>query len=1013
MKKTITSIGCLFLLNCVVCGVASAAPVITTNLLVDLNGDSTANFLTNGLSPNSVQVWYDAAHDGNAANQQDYGLSGTLTTRMPSLVAATMPNGRAISIVDFNRGTVTGSNSGSSTSDYLESKVGGDARQTTFGGTFNQGADSAYSNLTGLSWFSVVRTDLVTTTADGGGSSRQMIIRSNHSDSTTRWGSYFLDSAAGAGGDLSGDDVIPEIQSAVRDGALPSPGNQTHWGPDAQAAAWYIVANSYDAPSGVWTSRFLDQFGNDTGLLTRTITADLDGIGAHALTSIGRLSTSPSDTGGNFLDGQIAELLIYNSALSDSNLGTVVNYLNEKYFVATTKTWNSTTTTDWAMADNWSASGLPGAPGPTDHVVFRSGTATVNSVDLNGAARSAGSLTFNSNQTNFQVTGLSLTNTLTIDSPSNSTTTPDISVTSGNAVIHGSATLSSFDSAATGDILLAGINDSDWFVVDVASGASLDIQASMSSTSTAGRRAHFVKQGEGVLTLSSVNQIDMRPQTSGVVGGVYVDAGTLQLAAYGAKGNPFAPYTVASGATLEFKGTGFQGSFFGPGLSEADNNNRSVLTINGNGVGGVGAIYNSVGNNLLASSGNSSNNAASSGLSSGLIVVASDSSIGVATGTTLTLSHGIYKDNAYFYVNTPGGSGSGVAAGKLTKVGQGTLIFDANNDTARNGYASEIIVNEGKLLVTSPTTASARTGAEMLTAATIVLPNVGDTAGLHVGQPVTITNTVSGSPSIATNAVIAGIGTDGRTFRVSEAVTGFGAGVIADLSFGAVTSALSTSPVTVNNGGTFGGTGSVLGSNVTVNAGGILAPGTSIGTFTVGSAIIAGTLAIEFNGGSIDKLIVAGALDISGATLAFTNLGALTGSVHVIAQYGSLAGNPFTTITGLPSGYALDYNYLSGNQIALVASAHPGDFDSDGDVDGADFVAWQTNFPKANGATLAQGDADGDGDVDGADFVVWQTNFPFTPGPGTSPVPEPTGVALAAIGLTLGWGLRRSNRRRK
>jgi hypothetical protein len=71
-------------------------------------------------------------------------------------------------------------------------------------------------------------------------------------------------------------------------------------------------------------------------------------------------------------------------------------------------------------------------------------------------------------------------------------------------------------------------------------------------------------------------------------------------------------------------------------------------------------------------------------------------------------------------------------------------------------------------------------------------------------------------------------------------------------------------------------------------------------------------------------------------------------------------------------------------------------------VDGADFVAWQTNFPTATGAVYAQGDADFDGDVDGADFVVWQTNFPFPTGPGTSPVPEPGTLllgAIAAVGL--------------
>ena len=80
-----------------------------------------------------------------------------------------------------------------------------------------------------------------------------------------------------------------------------------------------------------------------------------------------------------------------------------------------------------------------------------------------------------------------------------------------------------------------------------------------------------------------------------------------------------------------------------------------------------------------------------------------------------------------------------------------------------------------------------------------------------------------------------------------------------------------------------------------------------------------------------------------------------------------------------------------------ATAPHAGDFDADGDVDGADFVAWQTHFPTATGATLADGDADADGDVDGADFVVWQTNFPFTPGPGAAPVPEPQTALLLGI----------------
>jgi hypothetical protein len=111
----------------------------------------------------------------------------------------------------------------------------------------------------------------------------------------------------------------------------------------------------------------------------------------------------------------------------------------------------------------------------------------------------------------------------------------------------------------------------------------------------------------------------------------------------------------------------------------------------------------------------------------------------------------------------------------------------------------------------------------------------------------------------------------------------------------------------------------------------------------------------------------------------------------------TFSNGTFTTSIG--TGADLGDIFLT---FTASSTAQPGDFDGDGDVDGADFVAWQTNFPKATGATLAQGDADGDGDVDGADFVVWQTNFPFTPGPGASPVPEPTAIVLgvcSAIGL--------------
>ena len=87
--------------------------------------------------------------------------------------------------------------------------------------------------------------------------------------------------------------------------------------------------------------------------------------------------------------------------------------------------------------------------------------------------------------------------------------------------------------------------------------------------------------------------------------------------------------------------------------------------------------------------------------------------------------------------------------------------------------------------------------------------------------------------------------------------------------------------------------------------------------------------------------------------------------------------------------------------IHAAATAIPGDFDMDGDVDGADFVAWQTNFPKSEGAERMTGDADSDGDVDGADFVIWQTHFPTTPVPSTATVPEPPGIALVGFSVAI------------
>ena len=129
-------------------------------------------------------------------------------------------------------------------------------------------------------------------------------------------------------------------------------------------------------------------------------------------------------------------------------------------------------------------------------------------------------------------------------------------------------------------------------------------------------------------------------------------------------------------------------------------------------------------------------------------------------------------------------------------------------------------------------------------------------------------------------------------------------------------------------------------------------------------------------------------------TIAFAP-GSVVGKVLFITLDGDTAGDG-SAITDL-SGNILDGQSKSGSYLALTSdlpsgdgaaggaalffvanqpsAGLSGDFTGDGKVNGADFLAWQQNFPKTSGATLAEGDANGDGKVMGADFLAWQAGY--------------------------------------
>jgi len=99
-----------------------------------------------------------------------------------------------------------------------------------------------------------------------------------------------------------------------------------------------------------------------------------------------------------------------------------------------------------------------------------------------------------------------------------------------------------------------------------------------------------------------------------------------------------------------------------------------------------------------------------------------------------------------------------------------------------------------------------------------------------------------------------------------------------------------------------------------------------------------------------------------------------------------------------------DQTFLNNELFSNPFVDLPGDFNNDGEVDGADLTVWKTAF-----GTTAGADADGDLDSDGQDFLAWQRNLGLSwedfvaPNiPTAAAVPEPSAAAIltmAAIAL--------------
>ncbi|TWU21342.1 hypothetical protein [Bythopirellula polymerisocia] len=107
----------------------------------------------------------------------------------------------------------------------------------------------------------------------------------------------------------------------------------------------------------------------------------------------------------------------------------------------------------------------------------------------------------------------------------------------------------------------------------------------------------------------------------------------------------------------------------------------------------------------------------------------------------------------------------------------------------------------------------------------------------------------------------------------------------------------------------------------------------------------------------------------------------------------------------LSNNRAIDWVHLLVNVVDESLLPDDADFNGDGFVDGADFLAWQRGF--GQGTTFSNGDADHDGDVDSFDLAIWQSQYGGTTvlAATSAAVPEPNALTLVLIISLLGNSL--------
>jgi autotransporter-associated beta strand protein len=570
----------------------------------------------------------------------------------------------------------------------------------------------------------------------------------------------------------------------------------------------------------------------------------------------------------------------------------------------------------------------------------------------------------------------------------------------------------------------------------------------------------ITKTGAGALTLTGANSF---------TGGFYLDAGRLNINSALALGNstgstdvstaPGNPGTLlvndgttianTSGSALNLSpanniatthfnmswngsitfagtnGTTTTDLYFGP----MDHSNDSTVTLLGNTTMNVtGGIFNA-GTHISGAFtltkngpgelqiGNSNNN---NGNFSGTLIVnegtfsgnsnsGTQSTFGTQTvllGDTATGS----TKNATLAFYVPGNNGTPAYASNsvIVRAGSSGVLALINKDTSStgtHGFAGYVQLNNNLTLASIALTGGIPNTLEIqgpvygsgnLRIGDATYTNVG-TVTLSGANMYTGTTTINSGTLKLTTALNNNIASSPKITVGSGAildVTGVGIGV---------------GGFNVVSGQTLAGSGTVNGA-VTVSPGGILAPGSSIGTLRIASLTMAATSIYDMEIGAslaADKVVVTGDVSLTaGWKVLLEKVGGAApkpSDQYDLFSYTGAATLGLGAIDKGSTGWIVTGASIVNDAVAKriyitgIASIIPGDTNNDKVVDAFDFITLKKNFGGGVGGNYTVGNFDDAGTVDWADLNTLTNGMAGT-GSTSAVTPEPATLGLLAIG---------------